>query len=323
MAAILAFDLLMPLGIALGLLYTICIFLVVKESRRRIVMVTVLASFCTILKYIVHYNEQTEYFFLVNRLITILTLGITAVVAIRYRLLQDRQKLINEIERKNKEAEQFIYIVSHDLNEPIRTVKSMVQLLEKRNADQLDDDGKKFLHFINNSTERMQSLLLSLLDYGRLGRNSVMKKTDCNVVVAEVLEDLSQLLDETGSRVIADKLPVITAYPSELRLLFQNLIANAAKFRKEGIPPEIRIQSQETPEGAWLFSVADNGIGINKANSDKIFTIFKKLHAREEYEGTGIGLAHCRKIVEMHHGKIWVKSKPGIGSTFYFTIPTN
>ncbi len=310
----------MPFGVALGLLYCVCIFLTIRESRKKILLVAVLATLCTLIKLAVYFDIETEYYVLWNRAITILTLWLTTIIAIRFRLLHDRQRLVAEIERNAKETEQFIYIASHDLSEPLRTVKGMAKLLETRYAEVLGSEGKQFLDYIDNSTDRMNSLIVSLLEYGRLGKKSRLETVDLQKVLGEVTQDLLLIIEETGAAISSSKLPLVKGYHDELRVLFQNLITNAIRFRKPGSTPQITISAEHIPEG-WQFSVSDNGIGIPQDQLEKIFTIFKRLHSRDEYEGTGIGLAHCRKIVELHHGKIWAKSAAGKGSTFYFTIP--
>ena|SRR5690242_12080747 len=166
----------------------------------------------------------------------------------------------------------------------------------------------------------MKVLIKDLLDFSRIGKKGNLERVDCNNVVNEVLADIALAIKESGANISIQNLPVICAYPTEIKQLFQNLLTNAIKFRKPGVSPQISICVKETKEG-WEFSVKDNGIGIDKKYNDKIFVIFQRLHNRTEYEGSGIGLAHCKKIVELHGGNIWVESKPGEGCTFHFTIP--
>jgi light-regulated signal transduction histidine kinase (bacteriophytochrome) len=166
----------------------------------------------------------------------------------------------------------------------------------------------------------MSELVKDLLDYSLLGKEGKLNIIDCNIIVGEVLSDMAHSLQGSHAIVNVDKLPTIKGYSTELRLLFQNLINNAITFRKKETPPEIKI-SVVSQQKEWIFSIEDNGIGINEKDKEKIFIIFKRLHRRDEYEGTGIGLAHCKKIVKLHGGKIWVESTPGAGSTFVFTIP--
>lgn len=225
-----------------------------------------------------------------------------------------------ELERKNKELEQFAYVASHDMQEPLRTTTSFVDLLQKQYKGKLDPKADKYLAYISGSSDRMKVLITDLLDFSRIGKKGSPEKIDCNTVVSEVLADLAIAIEESGTSITSQDLPVICAYQTEIKQLFQNLLINAIKFRKPGVPPQIRICVQKTKKG-WEFAIRDNGIGIDKKYNDKIFVIFQRLHNRTEYEGSGIGLAHCKKIVELHGGKIWVESSLGEGTTFHFTIP--
>jgi signal transduction histidine kinase len=227
-----------------------------------------------------------------------------------------------EYEEKNKEMEQFVYIASHDLHEPLRTTSGFVDLFQKQYKDKLDEKANSYLSYIVQSTQRMKTLINDLLDYSRIGNNTELQRVDCNSVLKEVLADLGTILEETGASITSGTLPVIDGHPTAIKQLFQNLITNGIKFRKSNTMPHIKITAEST-DGSWKFSFTDNGIGIHAADCSKIFVIFQRLHSRKEYEGSGIGLAHCRKIVELHMGTIWVESVPGEGSVFYFTIPYN
>lgn len=231
--------------------------------------------------------------------------------------LEDQNKKLKVM---NRELEQFAFVASHDLQEPLRSLISFTELLQKEYYSQIDENGTRYMDFIIQSSKRMQNLVKALLDYSRLGKEPVVSQVDCNELMKEVLSDMSLAIKESKAVITINQLPVIHAYRVELRLLFQNLLSNAVKFRKEGVPVNIEVSAKKQIN-EWLFSVADNGIGISEENTYKIFTIFKRLHNRNEYEGAGIGLSHCKKIVELHGGHIWVNSRPGEGSTFYFTIP--
>lgn len=227
-----------------------------------------------------------------------------------------------ELEQKNTELEQFAYIASHDLQEPLRTVTSFADRLQKQHKDKLDETGAKYLYFIQQGAERMKTLITDLLNYSRIGRGRELKPVDCNEIISTVIADLDTAIQESKVEIKTENLPVVSGYTTEMKQLFQNLVVNAIKFRKKEVTPKIHIRSQPI-NGGWQFSVQDNGIGIDEQFNERIFAIFQRLHTRNEYEGSGIGLSHCKKIVELHGGKIWVKSKPGEGAIFHFTIPEN
>jgi PAS domain S-box-containing protein len=238
-------------------------------------------------------------------------------VAERTRQLETINK---ELAFHIKEIEQFNFIASHDLQEPLRTLTNFTQLIKEDYAGKLDEDGNKYIDSIYNSAARMRTLVKGLLDYSLLGREGVMTSVDCNKIVSEVLSDMHDALNISRANVTVQELPTLIGYATELRLLFQNLIDNAIKFQKKESRPEIII-SVVSHEDEWAFAIQDNGIGIEEKDKDKIFLIFQRMHNRSDYEGTGIGLSHCKKIVEIHGGKIWVESRKDIGSTFRFTIP--
>ncbi len=229
-----------------------------------------------------------------------------------------------ELTLSNQELEQFAYIVSHDLQEPLRKMKSFSQLLTREYQGQLteNDKAQRYLDYIIDAADRQQKMIRALLVYSRLGRQDLNQvAVDLNLVVEKVLEDLSIPIAETGATIIFRDLPTIQASPTQMAQLFLNLIGNGIKFQGEALPIiqiEARLQQSE-----WLIYVQDNGIGIKPKYTERIFQIFQRLHSRSEYPGTGIGLAICRKIVEGHSGSIWVTSEPGQGSIFYFTLPVS
>jgi PAS domain S-box-containing protein len=227
--------------------------------------------------------------------------------------------LNEELLRSNKELEQFAYIASHDLQEPLRTVSSFTQLLAKRYKDKLDENAHRFIHYTLEAVERMQVLINDLLNYSRIGtKGKVFSDVDFNQILSKALENLTTSIQNKKALVTFDKLPSTMGDPGQLIQLMQNLIGNALKFCKTN--PVIHISVKKEPE-FYRFSIKDNGIGIEQEYSDKIFLIFQRLVGKEEYEGSGIGLAVCKRIVERHGGKIFFESTPGKGTTFYFTIP--
>jgi PAS domain S-box-containing protein len=230
------------------------------------------------------------------------------------------KKTLLDLERSNQELEQFAYVASHDLQEPLRMVASYTQLLEKRYKDQLDQDAKDFIRFTADGANRMQRLINDLLTYSRVGtRGKPWKPTDCHTMLGQAIANLSMVIEENHAIITSDQLPTVMADASQMVPLFQNLIGNAIKFRGEELP-RIHVSAQEKGN-EWVFSVKDNGIGIEAQFSERIFIVFQRLHSREKYPGTGMGLAICKKLVERHGGKIWVESELGKGSTFYFSIP--
>jgi signal transduction histidine kinase len=237
-------------------------------------------------------------------------------VADRTAELAERAK---DLARSNSELQQFAYVASHDLQEPLRMVASFTQLLAKRYAEQLDNDARDFINYAVDGATRMQTLISDLLNYSRVGtQGKPLIPTDSEEVLKNVLESIKYAIEESGTVISHDPLPRVLADPLQLGQLFQNLLTNAIKFRGES-PPHIRISTERKGDD-WKISVRDNGIGIAQEHADRIFVIFQRLHTKTEYPGTGIGLAICKKIVERHGGRIWIEPSPGGGTTFCFTI---
>ena len=234
------------------------------------------------------------------------------------------REMTDALARSNAELEQFAYVASHDLREPLRMVTSFVQMLHRRYHDKLDKDANSYIGFAVDGAQRMEQLIIDLLQYARVGtRGKELVPVDCNKIVQTVLQDLNIAIHESHTTVsINGSLPTVQGDDVQLTQLFQNLIANAIKFRKPDEPPRIEISASRN-EHEWTFNVRDNGIGIEPGFFEKIFVIFQRLHARDKYPGTGIGLAVCKRIVERHGGRIWVESEPGHGSIFHFTLRSN
>ena len=234
-------------------------------------------------------------------------------------MVRTLQQQTLELKRSNGELEQFAYVASHDLQEPLRMVSSYTSLIKKRYQGKLDADGDEFIGFAVDGATRMQGLINDLLTYSRAGREpQPSEPTDAGVALDTALANLRRAIEEKRAVVVRGPLPSVMANRLQLAQLFQNLIGNAIKFCKDR-RPEIRVGAER--QGAeWVFCVRDNGIGLDPKYADRIFLIFQRLHKREEYPGTGIGLAICKKIVERHGGRIWVESKPGEGAAFYFTF---
>ena len=230
--------------------------------------------------------------------------------------------IADNLKKSNEDLEQFAYIASHDLQEPLRAVSSYCQLLKEKEYNNVDEESKKFLDYIIDSSFRMKTLIKELLDYSRVGRkDKPFEKIDLKELLQEVLYDFEVSIKETNANIIIEsELPEIFAIRFRIKQLLHNIISNSLKFRSDK-KPVIRISCCETEDSHyWLFSVKDNGIGIDKKYYHRIFGVFKRLYSREEYPGTGIGLALCKKIVERHGGRIWVESEVNKGTCIYFTI---
>jgi PAS domain S-box-containing protein len=238
------------------------------------------------------------------------------------RMQIERQlgQLADTLRQSNQELEQFAYVASHDLQEPLRAVANYTQLLARKYSGNLDEKADKYIGYIVDGATRMQQLINDLLTYSRVGRQTLnLQEVDTNIVCKRALDGLRMAIAENNAVVTHDPLPTIVADAAQITQLFQNLLSNAIKYRDES-DPQIHISANHT-EAEWTFSVKDNGIGIDPQYAERIFVIFQRLHTRRDYSGTGIGLAICKKIVELHKGQIWVESESGKGSTFYFTIP--
>jgi signal transduction histidine kinase len=239
---------------------------------------------------------------------------------LRRQAEQDLARKVDELARSNADLEQFAYVASHDLQEPLRMVTAYTQLLAERYAGKLDANADKYIGYASEGAQRMQVLIQDLLAFSRVGRNGFTHgNVDCNSVLEEVLTSLAPAMQECGAVVTHDALPSVWADRTQVAQIFQNLIGNAIKFRGQA-PPVIAVRA-EPADPCWRFSVSDNGIGIAPEYAETIFVVFQRLHARTEYPGNGIGLAICKKIIEHNGGRIWVEPQAGSGSSFKFTLP--
>ncbi len=275
------------------------------------------------------YSEETNPFSeeeirLLQELADDISFGITS---LRLQLAHNKaekalRKSLLDLKRSNAELEQFAYVTSHDLREPLRMITSFLQLLERRYKDQLDEDANDFIGYAVNGAKRLDAMINDILIYSRVAKKGrSLSNVDMNLVIEKTFLNLKTSIDETNTIITYDPLPTLVVDEQLMVQLFQNLVSNAIKYRSEK-NPQIHI-SAEKIDSQWLFSVEDNGIGISEDHLERIFVIFQRLHTREEYEGTGIGLSIVQKIVHQHGGEIWVKSTLGKGSTFFFTIPAS
>jgi PAS domain S-box-containing protein len=238
------------------------------------------------------------------------------------KMEQVLRESLETLERSNKELEQFAYVASHDLQEPLRLISSYTQLLAARYQGKLDAKADEFIAYAVDGAKRMQRLIQDLLAYSRVAsREMALAPVDCQMVMTVVLKNLSVIIHENGAVISCESLPVVQGNENQLIQVFQNLVGNAIKFHGPQ-PPEIKVSARlDEAAKEWIFSIRDNGIGIAPEFFERIFVIFQRLHSRRKYEGTGIGLAICKRIIERHGGRIWVESEPDKGSAFYFTVP--
>jgi two-component system, chemotaxis family, sensor kinase Cph1 len=236
------------------------------------------------------------------------------------RELVFRQQAEQELSRSNEELQQFAYVASHDLQSPLKTIINYLDLLERNHGDQLDTEGHKLLHTTSAAATRMRTLINDLLDFSRVGANMAFTAVNLNELVTEILEEQQPDIQATKAVVEVGNLPIINAQRTDIKQVFSNLISNALKYHRPGVAPNLSIRASDEGD-AYCFGFSDNGIGIAPQHYDRVFQVFQRLHGRNEYPGTGIGLATCKKLIDIYGGKIWIDSKPGIGSTFYLTIP--
>lgn len=273
------------------------------------------------------YYNKSEHTIWVNISVTKINLKndfyfITQITDITKRKSAIRQlkKRNEKLRQQNIELEQFAYITSHDLQEPLRTIQSFIQLFEKKYGSNVDEKGQKYIEFITDATDRMSTMIHSLLEYNRIGRKKQDKEEiDLNEVVGHVIADLDHQIKSKNAKIKYSHLGKMTGYKQDIKILFQNLISNAVKFTEIDVHPEIEIEVKKIGKKTAI-SLADNGIGIDDQYKEKVFLIFQRLHKRKDYQGSGIGLALCKKIVELHNGKIWFETNEKSGTTFYLIL---
>lgn len=253
--------------------------------------------------FVYHFNKAKEYYLRLSDLRT-----------------EELARVNKELLSANKELEDFAYVASHDLQEPIQTISNFTGLLAQNPSFKPGSEEAEYFNFISEATSRMKTLIQELLELSRIGRKPFVAVVDCNRIVKDVLFQMESSVKGRQAKIVFSSLPLIEGNPTELKQLFLNLMTNALKFSKKNTKPLIEISARETGE-EYLFAVNDNGIGFDERYASRIFVIFQRLHSRDEYPGTGIGLATCKKVVDVHGGRIWAESLPGEGSTFYFTLP--
>ncbi|RIV25210.1 two-component sensor histidine kinase [Fibrisoma montanum] len=236
------------------------------------------------------------------------------------RELSYRQLAMQELTRSNQELQQFAYVASHDLQSPLKTITSYLTLFEAKHGNQLDNDARRLITVSSAAAERMRHLIRDLLEFSRVGSDMAYIPVDLNRLVNEITEELQAEIQATGATIDKSVLPTIMGHGTDLKQLFQNLITNALKYRRPGVAPYVKIQVMDEIQ-QYRFAISDNGIGIEQQYFERVFQIFQRLHGRNEYSGTGIGLATCKKVIDIYGGQIWLDSVVGSGTTVYFTIP--
>jgi len=328
MALIFVFDVDLPIGLAGSMLYVIPLFFSLAVERP--LYIYLLAAVATVLTIVaVPFKPPGELFLpLFNRPLVIAMLWVVAFLGAqrrkgeneRERLLHQLEEIAEDLRRSNQDLQQFASVASHDLREPLRTIASYLTLLDKRYGQQLDDKGKDYVRFAIEGARRMETLIDDLLAYSRTGTAPLhLSKVDLGQTMATVEQDLATAIEAAGARVEIGPLPTVVADPVQMAQLLRNLVGNGIKYRGAA-PPVVTVTAYDRIY-EWEVAVQDNGIGIPPDKQNQLFQMFRRLHTREEYEGTGIGLAIAKRIVERHGGRIWVESEEGKGSTFRFTLP--
>ncbi|MBU2018449.1 MAG: hypothetical protein KJ941_02280 [Bacteroidetes bacterium] len=326
-------DMVVPLGVTVGIVYVLGLVLIgFSESRIHLNLILLVSILLIWVGYYLSPVGSEHWIVLTNRVLTNIICLIVYFLIRSIQIKSDSLRIQNEtldklvlertieIQERNKELEQFAYISTHDLQEPIRTISSYSQLLSETNRENVDELGKRSIDYIIKSSLRAQNLIKGLLDYARLGAIVELTEISMRSIITEITEDLGGLLKESNAQIKYDELPNIYGFEKEIKLLFLNLIANGIKYRKKEVDPIVEISYHFEMEN-HLFVISDNGIGIEAMYKDRIFHLFQRLHDQNEYEGTGIGLAQCKKIVGLHNGEIWVESIKNEGSKFYIRIP--
>ncbi|MFD0963283.1 sensor histidine kinase [Pseudofulvibacter geojedonensis] len=314
-------DLILPLGLAIGLLYVLLVFCSLLFNKQKSpIYLSILSTVLTLLGFFYSIETATvEWIVISNRLLTILSIWAVGFLLFKINIKTNNIKKINyrldekleDLKLKNEELQQFSYITSHDLQEPIKNILSFTMFLKEENS--FDNQSLFYLDQISNSVNKLSNLIKSLLDYHLIGQRSEVKKINCSLVVHSVIKKLN--ID--NAHLEFNKLPNIYGFKEEFEILIYNLLSNAFKFNKSE-KPFVKIKCYDK-EKFWQFSIQDNGIGIDPKYFEKIFFMYQQLHHKNDFEGIGVGLTFCKKIIELHKGTIWVESNNN-GSTFYFTI---
>ena len=325
------FDILIPRGINMGDFYPLSVVLTIWISgNRSTIFTTITTIILSVLGLIFSPEGIAINISTINSLVAVIGILVTMYAVLKSKEKEKKVKEQNEelkkytmeLKNSNFDLEQYAYVASHDLQEPLRNITNYSSLLGKRIENEKDKETSHFLNAIVKSAQKMKALIQNILLFSLIGKDRIIEKVDCRKVLNEVLDDMEVSIRENQAKITMGNLPVVDGNQMEIKRVFQNLISNAIKFKKKNTASEIQIHCEDKST-EWEFSVTDNGIGIAEEYFNKLFKVFQRLHSEDEYPGTGIGLAICKKIINLYNGKIWVTSKPNIGSTFYFTIPKN
>lgn len=325
-------DIVVPAGVSMGVIHVLGIVLMTFTYRKSYLLIGLIVSFANIFAGFLFTDGRLEQWTIhadriISFVICLVVYSLCLDIIKKSQNLKEQNLNLDkevaertrELSARNKDLEQFAYICTHDLQEPLRTISSYSKIISETNRENLDELGKRSVDYVQSSTERMQKLIKALLDYARLGKNLNLDFVNTDKLIRSILLDLQQIIDEKEAVIKVKSLPSIECYKNEFRTLIQNLIINALKYQKEGKHPEVEI-GYKNESLRHVFYVKDNGIGIDKNFQSRIFKLFQRLHLQTEIEGTGIGLAQCKKIAQLHQGDVWVDSAEGKGSTFYVSV---
>lgn len=312
-------DLVVPLGVVIGVLYLVALALVADKGRKVIFRFALICSALALIKFAYYLSNDTNWVVYTNRIITIFSIWITAYLASRLSFFEIQAKNAHVIQKKNEEIENFVFIASHDLNEPIKNMENLLILVKEDIDNKKEDNLNVYLGLMMQLLGKMISINRFLMEFAKIGRFGSLVEIDVNDIMNEVLNELTTLIKESNATIKFNSLPKIYGYKNEIKILFENLISNSLKFRRANINPLIQIEAIKNGN-YWTFKVSDNGIGISSKDKDKVLGMFRRSGNLKFSSGMGVGLAACAKIVDLHEGEIWLESEEGKGTEVYFTI---
>jgi light-regulated signal transduction histidine kinase (bacteriophytochrome) len=314
-------DLIVPLGVAIGVLYVVALIFVADKGNKIIFRFAFLCTGLAALKFLYFHTKDTTWMVYANRIISILSIWVVAVLSSRLSLYEEIAKSSRVIQNKNKDIESFIFTASHDLNEPIKNIENLLILMREDFINKTEERTEIYMGLMMELINKMKSINQFLLEFSRIGKYGKIEEVDFNELMQEVLQKLHLLIVESKASIRFVNLPKILGYKNEIKTLFINLISNSIQYRKENIDPIIMIDTKKKGN-YWVFNVSDNGIGIREKDKEKVLKIFRR-SAKYKHSSLGVGLAVCAKIVDLHQGEIWIESKEGEGTSVVFTLKDN